>query len=336
MIFIEELESRLAELWNAFNNDTLQNKNEIIYSTFSRPFLLGIAKFLDYKNKSSENIREKYQDTFPVSSKISGMKVLNLLQFRNGIQPSIKNISQEFNCSYSTLIKYIKAELGFKFQFYNAKNFRIDNGIKYYEVLIYSIEFFQRIIDGKIPIYLDETSHSRNKNKRKIWGKPGVQIFGISQTNTPYLNQILATNYDGVIHNKFLTTTNNRFTFCLYLKELIRIAKFRYNDNFFLIFDNSPIHTAKLCKSFLFNEDIDCIFLASYMPETNMVELCFNTLKQALRQTNIYNVKEKVAQNIVINESNNILLNLNSEHYYSMYLKSIDNLINYLKNNGTS
>lgn len=330
---LEEYVSRLRILYTDFSNKITFDPNYLIYNTFDRKFLLMISKYLDYKRTLEKKIKSKYFEIYPISSQIDENKLISLLNSRSGVQCSIKQISNDFSCSYSTLLKFVKEESGFRYAAFNVKNYRVDSITKCNEVILYALELFQRLHESMNAIYIDETSYAKSKNTARIWRRKGFSNFAISRPSAPYLNQILAISAEGVVHSKILVTTNNKLIFLEFMEELVTIANRKFNNNYFIVLDNCSIHASKICKAFFFQNNIDVLFLASYMPEHNSVELVFNLIKAEIKKLYIKVSTMKKIQVIISEKVTEILNNISHEKYMAFSIKVLDNIINYINNN---
>ncbi len=85
--------------------------------------------------------------------------------------------------------------------------------------------------------------------------------------------------------------------FCFFMQELHNLLTKKSNsENLIYVIDNASIHSALLLKEILLN-DLNIVYLPSYSPQLNMIEL-------------IWAESKKYFGKIVVTNENNFMINL--------------------------
>jgi len=155
---------------------------------------------------------------------------------------------------------------------------------KAYIVEIYSIPW------PKIH-FLDEASFvSRNLHSHKVYAPRGEKVFvfhgePLAETLSVTLSTHL--NKPKCLVGTMVSDTNSQYDFTSYLIYILSMDFVEHGD--FIVLDNATIHSATdtfrmvydLCEA----KDVRIIFLPTYSPELNPVELCWAQIKRHIKES---------------------------------------------------
>lgn len=309
----------------------LKDSNKIMFNTYNSDFLRMLGRYADYKSSFSSNTFTKYSEQYPVSSKLRIEEIENQMRFNNRNQITLKYLAKINSCSQSTIRNFITNIMNYKYSKLSKKDLILNSNVYSDEVLIYFSKLVELIDKGVNLVFIDECSFSRNKNTSKLWNNPKKQTKVMYLPEIDSLNLLLAISNDRIIQYKVLKSTNNRFSFFSFLEQVTLVAKNLYGTNFFLVYDNSPIHKALLVSGFIIENNINVMLLPKYCPAFNPVEFFFCLLKQKYRSSVFPgNLRLRQMTSYCMNIIEELILDVDSNVIRNFYLHSIENIINYI------
>jgi hypothetical protein len=284
--------------YNILRNKAISQSNTIINqsedlmgsSGSSNRVKWFLDKLVNFNNNyviADDDYYKKYFKRFKAKRHLSRQMVINDLNTDIFNQPSIKELSEQYGVSYTTMINFVKKDLHYRFKVTSNLNIQGNSHELSLNFVYFADTLTTLILNDNMLIYIDESQYNTNKSTRRKW-------IGKSENNIVYIpnkisntNLLLACCKNEIIYYELLYRTNNQMTFCNFLNNLLNQIKNneKYNtlyeqSKLVFVMDNSRIHSTKLVLGFFIVNRVKLLFITKYSPYLNQAEYIFSYLKR--------------------------------------------------------
>ncbi|KLL01986.1 MAG: transposase [Mycoplasmataceae bacterium RC_NB112A] len=163
------------------------------------------------------------------------------------------------------------------------------------------IETHKPLLQTSLLLATDESGFPLNLAPRRGYARRGCKVAGHRPAwgnNYSLILLIQNTDKGGVIHWDLVKGAVNKEIFHNFLSN----AKLPTDEKYYLLLDNIRFHHSSKVRELLSSKNIEPIYLVSYTPHLNPVELIFNVIKQyARKQKPTTEEKLRVAITKIIN-----------------------------------
>ena len=141
---------------------------------------------------------------------------------------------------------------------------------------------YEKSLDGEvILIWVDEVHVHREMDEGYTWGKVGKRVY--RRSDSPGLSERL--NFYGAYdhtHGQCLLWQNGRCNGAntvLFLEEIVKWCKGK-KGKVVIVWDNSPVHTAKIVKAKAEALGIELVYMPAYSPDLNPIEGLWDWMRE--------------------------------------------------------
>jgi len=223
------------------------------------------------------------------SSYIPGDQIIQIVESNlrkqvtvNEIVIKLKEADNNFNFHPSTVRKYMRKKLGYRFR--KPKIFSVNlNEINYQILISIHIKLFLNILaKGYSVCWFDESKIELKNHKFKVWCNTHSRKYNFQPTNRSSTNLLLAVTSDGFLHWNFESKSIDSKNFKKYFGELISENEEENTGKLVYYLDNATPHRSKETKSWMEDKKIKVFYGAPYMSNLNLAEYIFKRIKVKL------------------------------------------------------
>lgn len=187
--------------------------------------------------------------------------------------------------SYSTLIRNVKKNLGYKF----AK--AVPGPIKKYdkeilpEIIIFLLRFIRYLKNEADIYFFDEATFKNHKTNEKIWRrKRSIRKPKKREINKLKLNLLFICSLNSTLHFSLEKRNTNSFMVNLFLQKAINKIMMKEEKDIVILVDNASYHSREQMQELAQNNRVNILFLPRYSPLFNMAENAFCLLKRKVKE----------------------------------------------------
>lgn len=252
--------------------------------TKTEKIIKEIELFISKSEETRVTLRRKkyFDDKILLSILDNTSKSLTLKQ--------VKDLYNQYtginNYSLTTLRRYIRNKLKYKFISVKLFNKRIDSDQANNIEIVYIEKYMELLKNEHVILFLDETSVCENNNNKKFWynRKKENIIYNSGRIKSVSITGVISS--EGLLYYKLNDIKNNAESFYAFIRDFE--GKLKENDVFkeklkerkiSIILDNARIHTAKSIRKRLKELSFNFVFQPPYSPFYNGIELLWGKLK---------------------------------------------------------
>lgn len=270
--------------------------NDINYNKANTTFMQQLFSFYkEFKERKSSNNKKR----IIFDSKI----LVNIIESNPKRSISIKELAHEYKTitnykkfSHATLTLWLKKNLNYAFtqiKLINTKRSTIDSKI----MMIVFLEKLSALIkEDAILLSLDEASFCERKLRIKGWISNKYSMARESGGRTSSVSVIGVIDLQELLMYKLNKKTNSSKDFIIFIKELeealSKIPKYFHklqDQKVYLMCDNARIHTSEESRRELVNSKLRFVFIPTYSPNVQPIELLWARLKKVMSKKVIMN-----------------------------------------------
>ncbi|KAL4463805.1 hypothetical protein ABPG74_005742 [Tetrahymena malaccensis] len=148
----------------------------------------------------------------------------------------------------------------------------------------YALELIPPLLDGYIPIFIDEAGISMGMNQTMAWIPRGERLTKDCPTNSEHYTILGAVTPDKILAYMMIKGFSNQYIFLWFLSKISQFLKAEGTmKNHFYVFDQASSHESQIIQEYFFNK-VPCFLTPRSSPQLNPIELLWSLLKNKIRR----------------------------------------------------